>query len=269
MRVSFEMNEEKKVTGTALNQKTKEKYTLDGSFEESGTLNMAATNAEGKPAGTFTGSILANYMFKGNWKNGGNAEAFMFTKVSEELMTSDEEFLGGSAVSNTASAKPAGPKKAGALAQLLLDYQACEGDAANDISCQGFTAKAICQTFSIDDFKDPHVDGSYINMTEIHEYVKNNGSWKKIGMATDQTVLDEAVKAASNGKVVIAAKPYGNYSQIAMILEGQLAPSSSWKLNVPTSSAVFFYGRPQKSFDDKKLSFVWSGPSEIELWVRQ
>ncbi len=150
------------------------------------------------------------------------------------------------------------------IEHLLDEYEECQDDAENAMDCKDFTAKAISKYFGVEDLKQ---EGKYINYPDIYDFVSESDAWRNYGDATSQATLDNAQKFANEGIPVIAINTEDKHKLAVMIIAGEQATSSKWKVKVPNAAAFFPKNGPTP-FINKTLNYAWSSPEGIEIWVR-
>jgi hypothetical protein len=91
-----------------------------------------------------------------------------------------------------------------------------------------------------------------------------------LGTADRPETLEEAARRANLDKLpVIATRSSQPHGHVALILEGKMSYSGSWKANVP-NSASFLYKNPQASYVGKSLSFAFRAEHRptVRIFVR-
>jgi hypothetical protein len=154
------------------------------------------------------------------------------------------------------------------LNEVLGKFLSCETPIDDSSPCNRFVSRALNDAYGIDDFKHPTKKDEYLLANEIAAYVATSPKWVFIGNASEQDVLDAAVKYAQQRRAVIAVKSAQGSGHVAIVLPGQQTLSATWKLRVPRS-ASFFLGRPKESFVGEPLSKVWQSPAEVKLYARE
>ncbi|TKB20444.1 MAG: hypothetical protein E5V75_05090 [Mesorhizobium sp.] len=143
----------------------------------------------------------------------------------------------------------------------------------DQVACNWFVAEGLKQLYGINDFaKD--TNGHWLTANEIADYVRaHTDTWSSLGVAKDQTVLQNAAAGAANGQAVIAVMTGGAHGHVAIVLSGDLQSSTTWKdaagqpLRVP-NSAAFSLNHVDKAYVGCRLSAAFSDPSEVEIFWR-
>ncbi|MEM8568543.1 MAG: hypothetical protein AAGF85_18950 [Bacteroidota bacterium] len=152
------------------------------------------------------------------------------------------------------------------LETALSDFKSCMAQNDN-ISCKSAVGESIKSIYNINDF----YNNGHATAMEIANAIDNKTTWKKLGQAYNQEVLTQAQELANSKKPVLAVYKGedGITAHVVMILPGELQPSGSWNLRVPTV-ASFFTHEPEKSFVDKSLAYAFSKTMllRIELYAR-
>ena len=154
-----------------------------------------------------------------------------------------------------------------AIYAKLMTYFACE-DTSDPTACNVFVAKAAEDVYGVTDFK--RADGSYMTANTIMDFVHGNSGWSKLGMATSQSVLNDAAAGAEDHLIiaVMSNQPHGH---VALVLPGSPLTASdysgTWKLKTPNSASAFL-GNASKAYVFCRLSWAFSDPTKVELWWR-
>lgn len=145
----------------------------------------------------------------------------------------------------------------------LMGYFTCYG-AGDPVACNVFVARAAEGVYGVSDFKRP--DGTYLTANKIMDFVKTNNSWSKLGMASDQSVLNDAAAGAQDHLIiaVMSDQPHGH---VALVLPGDPMHSGNWKLKVPNSASAFL-DRVDRAYVYCRLSWAFQDPAKVELWWR-
>ena len=151
---------------------------------------------------------------------------------------------------------------------MLTALLACK-EPVDDISpCNRFAAQALKRVYGITDFDRPGKPGEFLSANEIATFVAlNSDRWTSLGMATDQSALDEAQGNANLKKAVIAIAEGAPNGHVALVLPGNQTPSVTWHLKVP-NSASFFLKKPKQSYVSKPLSFAFQTPAGVKIYGR-
>ena len=148
--------------------------------------------------------------------------------------------------------------------EILIEYNNCD-DAVATNPCSDFTTRAICMYFGIDDLK---VNDAYVPNQEIFNFVNNDNSWVSIGMASSQSVLDEAQQYANTGFPVIAINISDVNKLTTLVIKGDPAYSSTWGLKAPAAAALYPY-KTRNPTIGKTLNWVWKSPDDIQIWLKK
>lgn len=152
------------------------------------------------------------------------------------------------------------------LSTTIAYFKNCKANAEDRNDCRNSITKMISEFYTIDDFKN--ASGDYVIYDSIQPIVAKNTSWKKLGNASNQEVLEQAQEAANNGQATIAIDVSESYGQVAMIIPGKLTNSGSWKLKVPNTAALVNYDA-SKSFMNKSLAYAFKSAENIVLFTRK
>jgi len=159
-------------------------------------------------------------------------------------------------------------EKAESISQLF-QFKSCEGPIDDRSPCNYFLAEALELLYGVKDFSTGNQNSPYKTANDIARFVKDNpDKWEALGKAEQQKNLNRAAELANQGKAVIAVKSSTTIGHVAIILPGTLEMSGSWKLKVPCS-ASFFLDKPLKSYVGCKLSYAFTKPKEVLLYVRK
>ncbi len=133
-------------------------------------------------------------------------------------------------------------------------------------SCRHFPGKTLVRLFGIGDFC---TERRCLRGVEIEWKLRHNpDKWRALGAATSQAVLDEARALAMEGKVVLAVHSKNDRGQVALVMPGAAVASGSWGLNVPIAVAARV-DEPKESVYGKGLSWIFSDPATVNLYVRR
>ncbi|WP_044203953.1 hypothetical protein [Flammeovirga sp. OC4] len=269
VRLRFSV-EDQKAEGYCIYMDTKDKKTLTGEFAEDGTLTLRQKDGE-----RFEGKIIANYMYKGEFFNTDNVDqgTFLFSKIETPIAEDDAILANATTPKNESSS--ANVKKSltevevsDILNKYIKEYKECYQKGIDPMKCRQYTSRAITEIFNIDDFKDPYVGGSFLTMTESYDKIAADSNWKMLGEASNKGTLDEAIKKANNGELVLVAYAFKGFIQLSFIRKGEGKMSSKWGTKVP-EVAIFFNNDPNKSYSSKGLNYLWRDASNIEIWVKK
>jgi hypothetical protein len=156
------------------------------------------------------------------------------------------------------------------VAASLEQFVKCKETATDPGQCNNFTGESLNKIYKVNDFY-MQKSGRYMAVNEIPGFIKTSDKWELLGHGYDQTVLKTAQESANAKKAVIAV--YVNADgkgHTVVITPGDLHPSGSWGLNVP-SAVSFFPTDPSKSFVDKGLSYAFAKSmlKDVLIYVRK
>ncbi|MFZ6014708.1 MAG: hypothetical protein ACOYXT_30495 [Bacteroidota bacterium] len=141
------------------------------------------------------------------------------------------------------------------LTTALEEFLKCKQSSRTD--CNQFTGESLNKIYKVNDFYSQKL-GRYMANNEIPGFVRNSDQWTLLGHSYEQHVLTAAQEYANSKKAVIAVytNPEGA-GHVVIITPGELHPSGSWSMKVP-SAVSFFPTEPAKSFVDKGLSYAFA-----------
>jgi hypothetical protein len=143
------------------------------------------------------------------------------------------------------------------LSVSLEQFLKCAETATENNRCSNFIGESLSKVYKINDFYTQK-SGRYMSVNEIASFIKGSDKWSLLGHSYEQTTLASAQDLANAKKAVVAV--YLNAAgvgHVVVITPGELRPSGSWGLNVP-SAVSFLPTEPDKSFVDKGLSFAFA-----------
>ena len=154
------------------------------------------------------------------------------------------------------------------LNSSLQKFLACTS--SKEKPCINFTGESLNTVYKVNDFYS-QTSKRYMTTAEIANFLKGSDKWESLGQSYDQKTLNAAQEMANAKKAVVAV--YQNASgvgHVVLITPGELKPSGSWGLSVP-SAASFFPTEPEKSFVDKGLSFAFMKPmlKDVHIYARK
>lgn len=150
------------------------------------------------------------------------------------------------------------------LEDIQADYDRCKKNETDDKECNQFTAEALCRFYEVDDFRS---NDDYVSYRDIKDIVTlNGGTWKAIGLATEQENLVQAQDYANDAKPTIAFDPTKS-NHVAIILPGEMKTSGSWGMKVPNSASFFVH--KADSYINKGLSYSFTSPEGIILYAKK
>ena len=142
----------------------------------------------------------------------------------------------------------------------------CQSTTDDLTVCQSFTPAALEKLFSIADFvMESRVMIAAEMATEIQRHPE---TWQSLGAASDQAVLDKAHELASAGNAVIAIQSVDGLGQAAIIMPGQPVPSGKWDMERVPLAAAARVDAPESSIYGKSISWVFSNPQLVTLFVK-
>ena len=131
-------------------------------------------------------------------------------------------------------------------------------------SCTYFPARALNQLFGIGAFCDA---ARCLRSHEIAAQIAKDGQWTSLGKASDQVILKQAHAMATGGLPVIAVQTSPDKG-IAIVMPGKLVASQSWSMQVPLAVGTRL-DRPDASIYSQALSFLFSDPAKVTLYVQK
>ena len=142
----------------------------------------------------------------------------------------------------------------------------CQSTIDDLVPCQNFTPMALEKLFSIADFvTDSRVMLAAEIATELNRHPE---TWQSLGQASDQAVLDKAHELASAGNAVIAIQSVDGLGQAAIIMPGQPVPSGTWEMERVPLAAAARVDSPESSIYEKSISWVFSNPQLVSIFVK-
>ena len=142
----------------------------------------------------------------------------------------------------------------------------CQSTVEDLTPCQTFTPKAMEKLFNIADF---NIDSRVMIAAEIATKLQRHPeTWQPLGQASDQAVLDKAHELASTGSAVIAIQSVDGLGQAAIIMPGQPVPSGMWKMERVPLAVATRVDSPKSSINGKSISWVFSNPQLVTLYVK-
>jgi len=152
------------------------------------------------------------------------------------------------------------------IATIEEEYKACVAEAESNKDCKTFTARAICEYNGLDDLKENDV---YIEYNKIYDFIQKEGSWKSLGLAPDQKVMNEVQEMVNEGYAVIAINTEDKHKFTVLIIKGELKKSGKWNAEVPSCAAFFPASSSLEAFTNKTINYAWSKPDGIEFFVKR
>jgi hypothetical protein len=143
------------------------------------------------------------------------------------------------------------------LSVSLEQFLKCAETATENNRCSNYIGESLTKIYKVNDFY-AQKSGRYMSVNEIASFIKGSDKWSLLGHSYEQTTLASAQELANAKKAVVAV--YLNAAgvgHVVVITPGELRPSGSWGLNVP-SAVSFLPTEPDKSFVDKGLSFAFA-----------
>jgi hypothetical protein len=114
-----------------------------------------------------------------------------------------------------------------AVYDRLMGLMACPADAdkgegrqTDAVACNWFLAKALSTLYKVDDL-GPATNGHWLTANEIVAWVRSHGAqWTRLGLANDQSVLNDAALGAANGQPNIAAMQGDPHGNVTVVISG-------------------------------------------------
>lgn len=154
-----------------------------------------------------------------------------------------------------------------AFIENLKEYKLCKAENKKRGSCKEFAAKAVCEAYGIEDFKE---GDNYIDYDKIPAKISELSNWEKIG-DVDADNLEKALQIVNDYKrPVLVFNTKEKYVQVVVLQEnGTATVSNKWGgLKVPTCIS-YFPTRPESSFTDKGLNYAFKSADRLEIWARK
>ncbi|WP_456462100.1 hypothetical protein [Reichenbachiella sp.] len=148
-----------------------------------------------------------------------------------------------------------------------------DADPNGNTPCNIYTSLALKKVYGLDEFFFYH-EGQrrYMNSNEIYDYLsRGSNGWRLVGVANNQENLDKAAFYANQGQAVVVVSQGASYGHTAIVMPSLAIETSTlpgWKgLYLPKVTS-FFIGKPEKSFFYKKMSYAWSSPNGVLIFVK-
>lgn len=132
-------------------------------------------------------------------------------------------------------------------------------------SCTYFPARALNQLFGIGEFCDAD---HCLRSHAIAAQIAKDGQWTALGKASDQAILKQAQAMATGGLPVIAVQTNVDKGLVAIVMPGKLVTSQNWSMKVPLAVGTRL-DKPDASVYSQALSFLFSDPSKVTLYVQK
>lgn len=145
----------------------------------------------------------------------------------------------------------------------LMGYFTCQNESDSQ-ACNVFVGRAAEGVYHVTDFK--RANGTYMMANDIYAYLPTNPTWSKLGMASDQSVLDNAAAGAQD-HLIIAIAPGADHGHVALVLPGTPLKSDNWGMRVPNSASGFL-NHVEKAYVFCRLAWAFSDKSNVEIWWR-
>jgi hypothetical protein len=138
----------------------------------------------------------------------------------------------------TCSSQEKNPTNNQAFEQNLAAFNSCKDNNVGKGSCKEYLAKAICEYYGIDDFKE---GSNYIAYDKIPKKLKELGSWENIGELDEENILLALDRLNNSGKPVLIYNKDDSYVHIvALKPNGTLFKSGKWgNISVPSCISYF------------------------------
>jgi hypothetical protein len=155
----------------------------------------------------------------------------------------------------------------------LQSLKQCKEKVDDLAACNRFVGRALQMLFGNSDFKN---GDQYFLANDIANGISTPGNipgWKRIGEATEQSVLDQAQERANQGAQVVAVKPAPGAGHVVLILPGTTenypVAGFSWGNLKAPNSASFFLNHPERVFIGCPLSVTWKSPKGVIIYSKQ
>ncbi len=119
------------------------------------------------------------------------------------------------------------------LKNIILDFQNCKDVSENRSDCRNKLTAFIGKAYKANEFKN--TEQQYVIYDSILPIISRSNKWKNIGVATDQTVINDAVSHANKGKLALVIDTSQAYGHIVVIVPGSTKKSGSWGIRLPVS----------------------------------
>lgn len=255
----------KKVSGTALHQKSQKKYAVSGRINRKDQLSLTETDAFGNQAGKYELELFADFLLKGSYKFDKNETDLILKKDDTGEVSSEEEFLDQQLL--IMAKQKANESRH--IKEILSDFLACTSAQKPKNYCDRYLSMAYFNLHGFDDFGFGREASEFIPETEIPAELDKSPMWNKRGVASDGELVQKTIQWINEGIPVVAVKHLkGEKAQVALIVKGDGEVTGKWgEMKVPFAAA-FLPEKPGLSSTNKPLSEAWSSPKEVEIWVR-
>lgn len=154
-----------------------------------------------------------------------------------------------------------------AFADNLVEYQSCKAENKKRGSCKEYTAKAICEAYGIQDFKE---GDNYIDYDKIPTKISELSNWEKVGDVSTDNLVEALMIVNDYKRPVVVFNTNEKYVQVVVLEEnGTSTISNKWGgLKVPTCIS-YFPTRPAASFTNKGLNYAFKSADGLEIWARK
>ncbi|MBV7530627.1 hypothetical protein [Chitinophaga sp. sic0106] len=146
-------------------------------------------------------------------------------------------------------------------------------DANGDTPCNLYVSMALNRIYGLDGFYKTNDNGTkrYMTANEIFNYLGSEPQgWKAIGQATVQQNLYDAAFYASQGRAVVFVSAGQAHGHVAIgmpsLCEDVSGGAAYAGLKLPRVTS-FFLGRPEASFYNRPMSYAWSDPRGVMIYV--
>lgn len=210
-------------------------------------------------------TVLAGSCKKNSSNETSNEIVKNSTIKSKELVEEVEKKATESIVStrDVASAKVA--LSSAQFEKLLVEFKNCKALNTKRSDCRNAITKFISQKFQLNEFKDEK--GNFKVYDSIFPIVSSSSKWKKIGLATSQDNLNEALDYANNGGLALIIDTSKTYGHVVMVQPGKTTNSGSWGLKLPNVLSLL-NSNPSKSFQGKSLAYAIKKNNNLEIFIR-
>jgi len=131
--------------------------------------------------------------------------------------------------------------------------------------CRNYLTSFISKKYNLSDFKDHN--GNYLTYDSIQPIINRSNSWREIGQAINQDVINTAVNHAKDGGLALIVDTSQTYGHLAIIQPEKLIKSSSWGIEVPQVISLSNY-KPSKSFYHKAVSYAFKKSDDLKVYIR-
>ncbi len=167
-------------------------------------------------------------------------------------------------ISNTNESESSSPSFN--LSAAVTDFISCKSNATERTQCRNQITKVISETYHISDFEDSKL--GYVLYDSIRPIIERSNKWRRLGSALQQNNIDKAMDNTNNGGLSLIIDTSQVYGHVVMVVPGKATKSSSWNLQLPTVLSLLNY-KPEKSFNDKSLSYALKKSNDLQVYIRK